>query len=266
MPEDLRRLLSWRSARRQPQHTDASVARARRVLIVCCVAAAGAVTGVIALLVPQGEDLLPAPPAAVVFPTPAADPSEVLVPSDPPANSIGIPSGASETTSVATSKPETTGPAPPPPTTTRPTSPAPVFTVGATIGLEVQRFPGFRVRHRNFLGRVDRLSSASSASDRADSRFVVRRGLGRSSCVSLEAVNFPGQFLRHRDFVIHLDRRDGTRLFDQDATFCPQPTGGDGAVLLKAINFPDQGIALQGDNTLHLDDDGITAFAVRNPL
>jgi hypothetical protein len=119
------------------------------------------------------------------------------------------------------------------------------------------------VRHFQFLGRADRISAASSAVDRADSRFVVRRGLGRPACLSLESVNFPGQFLRHRDFVIHLDRRDGTRLFDQDATFCPS---GSGAVTLLAINFPDQGIALRGDGSLRLDDDGITAFVVRAPL
>jgi alpha-L-arabinofuranosidase B-like protein len=138
--------------------------------------------------------------------------------------------------------------------------------IGDTVGLEVWGKAGVRVRHRNFLGRVDPISSASSALDRADATFRVRAGLGDDGCVSLESVNYPGSFLRHREFVIHLDRRDGSRLFDQDATFCPQPVRDGSAVTLEAVNFPGRAVTLHADATLHLDVGAGTAFVVREAL
>jgi hypothetical protein len=250
---------------RPPLHSDeAATARARRVLIASCAAAAAALTAAVALLLPQDADTpLPAAADPIVFPTVPQSADLPSVP-DPISESVTIPGSAGPTTHVATTRPQSRRPTPPPATRTVSPTPTPDLRAGETVGLEVQRQAGFRVRHRNFLGRVDRISAASRAADRADTRFVVRRGLGRASCVSLEAVNFPGFFLRHRDFVIHLEKRDNSQLFQQDATFCPQRTGD--AVVLMSINFPGQGISLRGDDTLHLDDDGITAFVVRSPL
>lgn len=250
---------------RPPLHSDdAASARSRRVLIASCVGAAAALAVAVALLLPHGQDTpLPAAADPLVFPTVPQSADLPSVP-DPISESVTVPGSAEPTTQVATTRPQSRRPAPPPATRTVSPAPTPDLRVGATVGLEVQRRAGFRVRHRDFLGRADRISSASSAGDRADARFVVRSGLGRTSCVSLEAVNFPGFFLRHRDFVIHLDRRDNSQLFQQDATFCPERSGD--ALVLKSINFPGQGIALRGDGTLHLDDDGITAFVVRAPL
>jgi hypothetical protein len=154
----------------------------------------------------------------------------------------------------------------------RRTSSAPVaapvvdLNIGDTVGLEVWGEPGLRVRHRNFLGRADPISSASSALDRADATFRVRSGLGDHGCVSLESVNYPGSFLRHRNFVIHLDHRDGSPLFDQDATFCPQPVRDGSAVTLASVNFPDRAVTLHADSTLHLDVGPGTALVVRKPL
>jgi Alpha-L-arabinofuranosidase B (ABFB) domain len=284
MPDELRRVLSWRPAWQRARATEASVARARHVLIACCIAAAAAVLGTVTLLLPGGDDLLPAPPAAMEFPTPAADPLTAPVPAAestvplspgvpappggpaPPveaANSIGLPAGASLPTSVTTGAPPRSRPAPSTTATRRP-PPPPGLTVGTTVGLEVRSRPGFRVRHRDFLARVDRISAASSAADRADANFAVRRGLARATCFSLESVNFPGRFLRHRDFVIHLDARDGTPLFAQDATFCP--TGGTGPITLRSVNYPDRGIALRGDGSLQLAAGGVIAFVVRGAL
>jgi hypothetical protein len=168
-------------------------------------------------------------------------------------------------------------PAPPSPVASRRSAPrrtpspsvaAPVvdLNVGDTVGLEVWGKPGVRVRHRDFLGRADPISSTSSALDRADATFRVRAGLGDDGCVSLESVNYPGSFLRHRDFVVHLDRRDGSGPFDQDATFCPQPVRDGSAVTLESVNFPGRAVTLHGDATLHLDVSSGTAFVVRKPL
>jgi hypothetical protein len=146
---------------------------------------------------------------------------------------------------------------PAPPSTT-------VLKVDATIGLELADQAGLRVRHRNFVARVDPISSGSSAIDKADSSFVVRQGLGRSSCYSFESVNYPGYYLRHRNFILRLDRRDGSALYDQDATFCPTTVSA--AITLGSINYPDRSLDLGLDNLIHLDPGQGTAFKVRPAL
>lgn len=54
------------------------------------------------------------------------------------------------------------------------------------IGLEPAGRPGYRVRHRDFAARVDRIDAAA----RADARFAVRTGLADGDCVSVESVDF----------------------------------------------------------------------------
>jgi hypothetical protein len=118
------------------------------------------------------------------------------------------------------------------------TKPAPALTTGSRIGLEPLSRPGYRVRHRDFSGRIDAIGPGRSAVDRADSTFTVRRGLAASGCVSFESVNFPGYYLRHRDFVIHLHRRDGSQLFAADATFCAVPGLAGRDISLRSHNYP----------------------------
>jgi Alpha-L-arabinofuranosidase B (ABFB) domain len=139
---------------------------------------------------------------------------------------------------------------------------------GTTIGLEVSDRPGFRVRHRNFLGRVDRIGPGSSSLDRADSRFTVRAGLAGKGCFSFEAVNYPQQFLRHQNFVIHLQRRDGTALFAADATFCPVPRPQGAAFSLRAYNYPGRYVT-EANSQLSLTPataTDATAYLVRPPV
>jgi hypothetical protein len=138
--------------------------------------------------------------------------------------------------------------------------------VGATVGLAVAAAPEYRLRHRNFIGRVDRIRSDATAPERADSQFVVRKGLGRDGCISLESVNFPGYFLRHRDFVLRLERRDRSELFAPDATFCTAPTRDGNAIVLESINYPDRALVVHRDGVIHLDQGAGTPFVVRSPL
>jgi hypothetical protein len=210
--------------------------RARRFLL-------GAVA-VTALLLPVslitaqvgGDDPAPAGwpqaggPAAPAAPTPSAETGEPPSPSGSPGTPSGPVGGAG---AKPTAKP--TG-----------TSARPLVPVGARIGLEPVAAPGFRVRHRNFVGRIDAIGPNSRRTDRADSSFVVRAGLADQRCVSFEAVNFPGFFLRHQDFVILLRRNDSTALFAADATFCPVPGLSGQQVSLRSLNFPDRFLVHRG--------------------
>jgi hypothetical protein len=125
---------------------------------------------------------------------------------------------------------------PPPPATT----PALVLTVGASVGLEPVSHSGYRVRHKNFAGRIDPIGSGSNSGDKADATFKVRRGLASGQCYSLESVNYPGYYLRHQNFRIYLHRADGSQLFAADATFCAV-TGLSGQhTSLRSLNYPDR--------------------------
>ncbi|BCJ47577.1 hypothetical protein GCM10010168_19350 [Actinoplanes ianthinogenes] len=110
--------------------------------------------------------------------------------------------------------------------------------IGTTVGLGLPAMPGYRLRHRDFVARVDAITAASSLTDRMDTRFVVRAGRADPGCVSFESDNFPGFFLRHRDFALRLDQASGTALFDRDATFCPVAVNGGTA--LRSVNYPDR--------------------------
>ncbi|WP_157432802.1 MULTISPECIES: AbfB domain-containing protein [unclassified Actinoplanes] len=127
------------------------------------------------------------------------------------------------------------------------------LSVGGTEALTVADRTGFRVRHRNFLGRLDPIGPGSSVLDRADSSFTVRKGLNDSRCVSLESVNYPGYFLRHQNFVLKLQRRDGSGLFAADATFCPVTIRSGAALALRSSNYPKRFVVASGDR-LTLDE------------
>ncbi|MFC4601831.1 AbfB domain-containing protein [Cohnella hongkongensis] len=71
------------------------------------------------------------------------------------------------------------------------------------------------VRHYEFAARIDPDPIATIN----DSRFRIVPGLANSSGVSFESVNFPGYYLRHYNYALRLERKDGTSLFNQDATF-----------------------------------------------
>lgn len=178
-----------------------------------------------------------------------------------PGAGSGTGSDAGSGTSASATKAPTTKP-----TTTPTTTPAVELIPGTVIGLEESGRPGFRVRHRDFLGRVDPIGPSSSSTDRADSRFTVRAG-GAPGCISLESVNYPGYFLRHRNFVIHLDRADNSRLFSQDSTFCPVHVAQD-AIILQSINYPSRYVT-ENNSSLNLTQvpaDLATGFVAKAPL
>lgn len=136
--------------------------------------------------------------------------------------------------------------------------------IGDTISLEVQGQAGLRVRHQDFLGRVDWIGPDSSPLDRADSKFVVHAST--AGCVALESVNYPGFYLRNRDFDLHLDQADGSAGFRADAAFCPV-AAGDGSFRLRPAGYADRFLTAFRSR-LHLAQvpaDRATEFAVRPP-
>ncbi|MFH8610256.1 sigma-70 family RNA polymerase sigma factor [Streptomyces sp. NPDC018029] len=100
--------------------------------------------------------------------------------------------------------------------------------------------------------------------------FTVSKGLANSRCVTFRAAD--GRYLRHHYLRLRLSADDGSRLFREDATFCPRPGTVDGSVTLYAHNYP--GSALRPrDGSIRLDGfngtrtfTGQASFVVRAPL
>ncbi|WP_173079459.1 AbfB domain-containing protein [Phytohabitans rumicis] len=234
----------------------------------------------LALMAVAASDRGMVEPATLDEPPAAALPGEVGVPASRTDPTIVTTGPAGVTTGPAVAHPgggnrggvpsRSTGggaatPAAPSPS---PSATTPPLRAGARVGLEPVSKPGFRVRHRDFAGRIDRIGSGSGALDRADSSFTVRAGLASSSCASFESVNFPGYYLRHQNFQIVLHRYDGTQLFRADATFCPV-TGLTGQeTSLRSYNYPSRYL-LHRDSRLVIESGGSAAsatFAVRTAL
>lgn len=83
--------------------------------------------------------------------------------------------------------------------------------------------PGYTdryLRHAYGLAVTSVVSSGSDDLTRLDATFFLRRGLARAACYSFESRNYPGEYLRHYGYRVRRDLRDGTAIFDADATFC----------------------------------------------
>ncbi|WNG38745.1 beta-galactosidase [Archangium violaceum] len=103
--------------------------------------------------------------------------------------------------------------------------------------------PGYTdhyLRHADSLGATAIVNSTSSGTLKQDATFKIVPGLADASCYSFEARNFPGHYLRHANSRVRKDARDGSALFDQDATFCARDAldGSSVGVSLEAKNQP----------------------------
>jgi len=111
------------------------------------------------------------------------------------------------------------------------------------------------IRHQNNNAVTSVVSSGSSAVDKGDATWIVRRGLANSSCVSFESRNFPGDFLRHFNFQLRRQPMDGSAIFRADATFCPQAGRNGQGTSFASLNFPTRFIR-HFNNTLYIASNG----------
>jgi hypothetical protein len=110
------------------------------------------------------------------------------------------------------------------------------------LALEPAGRPSDKVRHGGFLANIAPLGAASNEVEWAGGRWAARRGLADAACYSFESTDWPGYFLRHQGWRLRMQPRDGTALFNGDATFCARaPLNGQragGAVSLESKNNP----------------------------
>ena len=261
-----------------PKSEPSTVARRGRGIDIAWVLVAFGIVAVLALVLvtvadqhragsrlPRANDNDLAQPGPIEFPDPrlpvpilpSAGPSTTTSPAGPKTD----PPRAVD--QGRTRRPSTTRPT----VATRPSDP-PGLTTGRRVSLQPAGQPGFRVRHRDFRARVDRVDAASPALDRADATFVVRAGLADTRCVSLESTNYPGWFLRHQDFQVLLAARDGSARFAGDATFCPVTLAWSKATVLRSGNRPHRYLVQRGAalSLERVPAGGALPFVVRPPL
>ncbi|GJN75860.1 alpha-N-arabinofuranosidase precursor [Purpureocillium lilacinum] len=82
------------------------------------------------------------------------------------------------------------------------------------------------------------VSSSDSNDAKRHATWVVRAGLGNADCFSFESLDSAGSFLRHAWFNLKLDRNDGTKLFAEDATYCPQISLNGQGSSLRSWSYP----------------------------
>jgi hypothetical protein len=110
---------------------------------------------------------------------------------------------------------------------------------GSTISLRATTsgYTDRYVRHQNNNAVTSVISSSSSALDKADGSWIVRRGLASSSCVSFESRNYPGEYLRHYNYQLLRQPMDGTAIFRADATFCAETGKSGTGTSFRSYNY-----------------------------
>jgi hypothetical protein len=105
-----------------------------------------------------------------------------------------------------------------------PTGLSGTLTPGSEISLQATTAccTGNYIRDKNGAAVIAPVTASSAERDRADSTWIVRRGLADHSCISLESRDNPGRFLRRRQFSLQVQPFDGSAQNRSDATFCVQ--------------------------------------------
>jgi hypothetical protein len=99
------------------------------------------------------------------------------------------------------------------------------------------------------------ITASSTQTEKLDATWVEAAGLANPNCVSFESANKPGSYLRHINFQFHLQPNDGSTLFSQDATFCPQAGNSGQGTSFQSVNFTTRYIRTF-NNTVYLASNG----------
>ncbi|KDR81262.1 hypothetical protein GALMADRAFT_61383 [Galerina marginata CBS 339.88] len=116
----------------------------------------------------------------------------------------------------------------------------PALTVGSSISLRATtaccttRF----IAHTGATVNTQIVTSSSNTTLKQQASWMVRTGLGNSACFSFESRDTPGSFIRHSSFQLLLNANDGSKLFSEDATFCPQAGLNGQGNSIRSWSFP----------------------------
>ena len=134
----------------------------------------------------------------------------------------------------------------------------------SAFNFQANNFPGFFIRHRNFLGELTKLNEGP-INDFAF--FLELRDPNRNDLVAFSSTNFLGSYLRHSNFRIRLDAKPDTNnnaellLFLEDSTFVQVPgLANREGLSFRSVNFPDRFLRHR-DFHLFVESDNSPSFA-----
>ncbi|KAF6807052.1 alpha-L-arabinofuranosidase B domain protein [Colletotrichum musicola] len=82
------------------------------------------------------------------------------------------------------------------------------------------------------------VSSSSTTALKQQASWTVRTGLGNSGCFSFESKDTPGSYIRHYNFALVVSAHDGSKQFQEDATFCSQAGLSGQGSSIRAWGYP----------------------------
>lgn len=105
-----------------------------------------------------------------------------------------------------------------------PLTSGPQLYAGSTISLRATTSccTGDYIAHDGEDVKIMGVNGGSNGDLKRQATWIVRQGLGNSECFSFESKDQPGSFIRHSNYQLKLHANDGSKLYREDATFCPQ--------------------------------------------
>ncbi|KDR69446.1 hypothetical protein GALMADRAFT_77442 [Galerina marginata CBS 339.88] len=138
----------------------------------------------------------------------------------------------------------------------------PALTVGSSISLRATtaccttRF----LAHTGAAVNTQVVSSSSSTALKQQASWTVRAGLANSACFSFESRDTPGSFLRHFNFALQVNANDGSKQFNEDATFCPQAGLNGQGNSIRSWSFPTRFFRHFNNNLFAASNGGVDQF------
>lgn len=137
------------------------------------------------------------------------------------------------------------------------------LTAGSSISLRVTT-PGYDTRYIAYTDNTVNtqvVNASSSTALKEAASWTVVTGLGNSACFSFESVGTPGSYIRHYNFELLLNADDGTKLFGEDATFCPLESLNDlGTHSIRSWSYPTRWIRHYSNVMYAASNGGVQTF------
>lgn len=110
--------------------------------------------------------------------------------------------------------------------------------IGETISLRTST-TSHHLMHRD---------AAVTTTPKDKASWIVRAGLGNDGCYSFESGTVPGSYLVHDDFQLRVRAVDGTKQFNEDATFCTEAGLSGEGLSIRSWNHPTRYIRQHNEN------------------
>ncbi|TMR90991.1 AbfB domain-containing protein [Nonomuraea basaltis] len=136
---------------------------------------------------------------------------------------------------------QTSAPSPSATASSSPTSAPPAHAglpTGVTRSFRAAGAPHAFIQASQGLARLATIREDGPAAARQRARLRIVPGLADPKGYSF--VDPDGRYLRHKHFRLRFDRKDGSSLFEKDATFYARPGSAAASVTLESFNYPDR--------------------------